>query len=217
MGKQAFENETGIKFSDWHGKYWVRWGDAVIEAGYKRNKFNTAFDLNFICEKYAGLTRKLGHIPISGEIRMKAREDKSFPSHTVFSRIGKDQLVQHALEFCDANEGWDDVTAICAQHKPKHIKIESEKTNANPQDGYVYLIKSGRHYKIGMTNDIHRRSREIAIELPERSETIHVIRTDDPSGIEAYWHRRFDDKRTNGEWFNLNPSDVKAFRRRKFM
>jgi len=27
LGKERFYAETGIKESDWHGKYWVRWGD----------------------------------------------------------------------------------------------------------------------------------------------------------------------------------------------
>lgn len=36
LGRERFLTDTGIKQSDWYGKYWIRWGDAVREAGFCR-------------------------------------------------------------------------------------------------------------------------------------------------------------------------------------
>lgn len=69
------------------------------------------------------------------------------------------------------------------------------------------------NYKIGRTNEMGRRHHEITIQLPEGLELIHEIKTDDPSGVEAYWHRRFEQKHKNGEWFDLDSSDIRIFKR----
>lgn len=84
-------------------------------------------------------------------------------------------------------------------------------------DGHVYLLRSGKHYKIGRSNAVGRRERELAIQLPQKGTILHKIATDDPAGIESYWHRRFESRRGNGEWFSLTAEDVAAFRRRKYM
>jgi hypothetical protein len=81
--------------------------------------------------------------------------------------------------------------------------------------GYVYLMKSGRNFKVGRSNAVGRRHYEVALQLPEPVELVHQIATDDPEGIERYWHQRFADRRTNGEWFRLTSADVAAFKRRR--
>jgi hypothetical protein len=112
-GSHRFKTETGIGESAWSGKYWARWGDALREAGFPPNVWQTPHS--------------------------------------------EDVFVQ----------------------------------------SYIRLIR--------------------AIQLPEKATKVHEIRTDDPSGIEAYWHNRFAAKRRGGEWFDLDASDVNAFKRRKFM
>ena len=95
--------------------------------------------------------------------------------------------------------------------------FEWETFKAEEVVGCVYLIKSGRLYKIGTSKAAERRVSELARQLPERAVTVHLIRTDDPDGIEAYWHKRFQAKRQLGEWFKLAAADVGAFKRRRFM
>src|SRR5579883_2008142 len=200
LGKQRFFTETGIKEQDWYGKYWARWGDALKEAGYSPNTLQGSYEEDWLLEQMILLIKELGRFPVVGELRLKARNDKGFPSHTAFRRLGnKTEWAKKILEYCRLRSGYDDVISVCQpiiNNEFNNDKEETEDSNL----GYVYLIKSGRYYKIGRSNYIGRREYELSIQLPEKATTEHVIKTDDPVGIEAYWHGRFREKRKNGEW-----------------
>lgn len=217
LGRQRFMSETGIRMTDWYGKYWARWGDALRDAGYEPNEKTRPFAAEHLVEKLIGLIRETGKFPTHGEIRLKHKSDPSFPGHTAFARLGgMRSMVASVLEYCRSREGYEDVTALCGT-APVSDKSEIEIKPAGEEFGFVYLLKSGRYYKIGKSIAAGRRERELQIQLPEKAKTVHVIRTDDPAGIEKYWHGRFDSKRKNGEWFGLDGADVAAFCRRKFM
>lgn len=220
LGRQRFLAETGIRASDWSGRFWVRWSDAIREAGYEPNMKQGALEDDYLLEKLAELVRELGHYPVNAELKMKAREKPGFPSHATFSEhFGRRaQIVSALVDWCDLHPGWEDVRAICRPLaiSPK-LEEETEKVTEEPELGYVYLLKSGKYYKIGRSNAPGRREYELSIQLPEPVVTIHAIKTDDPVGIERYWHQRFFDRRKNGEWFELSRSDISAFCRRKFV
>lgn len=218
LGALRFSKETGIKESDWKGRLWARWGDALREAGLEPNRFNVPFDESFLLKKYIDLVRELGRLPVSAELRMKASSDSTFPSRDALGRWGgKVDLVARLAEFCRKHAEFTDILGYCEEYLSKTRPPKKGVSSPNEITGFVYLIKFGRHYKIGRSNAAGRRERELAIQLPDKTRTIHVIRTDDPVGIEAYWHKRFEKKRGNGEWFALNAEDIAAFRRRKFM
>ena len=112
----------------------------------------------------------------------------------------------------------DDVLQICLSLlNSKKENIEKKETLEATNLGFVYLIKSGKYYKIGRSNNADRRAYELRLQLPEEVKVIHKIKTDDPIGIEEYWHKRFKEKRKGGEWFELTRQDVEIFKRRKFM
>lgn len=222
LGLERFYQETGIRSADWKGKIWARWGDAVREAGLEPNTLVAATDEAELLERYAAFVRELGRLPVISEMRLRKRTDPALPNEKVLtnrygSRAG---VVRRLMEFCGERPEYADVASIC-----RAVDLDEQPEAAQPAgslvtdeaDGFVYLMKSGRYYKVGKTNSVGRRASELAIQLPERLAVVHTIRTDDPGGIESYWHRRFESKRLNGEWFDLDAADIRAFKRRKFM
>jgi Meiotically up-regulated gene 113 len=220
LGIERVAAETGIVQTAWAGKYWVRWNDALEEAGFPPNRMNQPLPDDHLLRHLALLVRDLGRFPVAREIRMRRREDSDFPSANTFSQLGdKQAVIARLAEYCSTAPDLGDVAEICAPLVASSMPAEERLDRGSPKlDEFVYLMKSGKHYKIGRSNSVGRRTYEIGLKLAEPLTEVHHIATDDAVGIEDYWHRRFKSKEVNGEWFLLTPKDVAAFkRRRRFM
>jgi len=111
-GMAVFERETGIAYCDWFPHLWLRWGDAVVEAGYAANQFQAAYSKDFLVEKYIALIRELGRIPVKGELLLKSKADKTFPNQKVFYSDGKEGLLKRVIQ-CHGHAGNEDIASLC--------------------------------------------------------------------------------------------------------
>lgn len=200
------------------GRYWSRFGDAQRDADFEPNSLNAALDPAALVERCIDVIRALGKIPTASELRVQRSRDPAFPNPSTFTRLGsRNQLIGKVLEHCGDAPEYQDVVAVCsAVYRPTDAAGE-ERSDANDsgiRTGFVYLIKGRRgEYKLGRTSVVDRRLSELATGSPVDLEVVHEIKTDDPLGVEAYWHRRFSERRIKNEWFKLSSSDVRAFKR----
>src|SRR5712671_5895109 len=140
LGWRKFFSVTGIKENDWCGKYWVRWSEAIEEAGFSVNSFGLGYDEEFLLKSFVALIKELGHFPIKAEMKMKRLKDDSFPSEKAFRQFGnKGSLAKKIFEFCKTNGGHDDVITICepwcnCDSLPKNDSREKFEI------GFVYLL-----------------------------------------------------------------------------
>jgi hypothetical protein len=212
-GRKTFENLTGISAGKWCGVYWARWSEALAEAGFAPNAMISRRDSDDLLRRVADLCRNLGKMPTTPDMRLYARSDPTFPNDkTVAHHFGRMADLVAALRTLATTPEYQDIAPLLPAEKTDVLPVASKATT----EGAVYLLRSGQHYKIGRSDQIEQRVKKITVALPEAATLVHTIRTDDAPGIETYWHRRFADRRLNGEWFRLTAEDVKAFRRRTF-
>lgn len=211
-GVAAFANATGITQGRWRGVYWARWNDALADAGFAPNALVARRDSTELLHQVAELCRSLGKMPTYIDMRMHVQKDASFPNDkTVAKHFGNMSELIATLRRLAKDPDYEDLNAL--------LPVVSKAEEGSVKEGivgFVYLLKSGAYYKIGHTGNFERRIREIRVAMPEAITLVHSIKTDDPAGIEAYWHKRFADCRANGEWFKLSTDHLKSFRRRSF-
>jgi hypothetical protein len=78
--------------------------------------------------------------------------------------------------------------------------------------GFVYVIKAVSTHKIGVTSSPKERLKQISRKMNAQAEYVLLKESDDIYGLESKLHEIFREKRIEGEWFNLEPSDIEAIR-----
>lgn len=93
------------------------------------------------------------------------------------------------------------------QNKKKSSKSKKKKKHK----GVVYLlkIKGKEQYKIGVSTKFKKRYDKLSTLMPFKLETVNLIKSDDIYSLEEGLHNKFEDKRINGEWFELSSEDIK--------
>lgn len=216
IGRELFEKETAIGASAWLGVYWARWGDALKDAGFEPNAKTAKIDSDFYFQRLAAAFRHYGKIPTTAELRLYRNIDRTLPTHSTLEKTfgTKDGMLRQLKAWVSNKPEYADISDLLSD-----LPAPADDPISPPaKDGWVYLLKYGEFHKIGAGSDLEKRVKQVATKLPADGELIHAIRTDDPFGIEAYWHRRFADKRSknNSEFFKLTPMDVRAMKRRRF-
>jgi len=116
---------------------------------------------------------------------------------------------------------FDSTAPLHSQASQKNTVSSDSLTTLSDQDnihtddtysekGYVYFIRedyAGR-IKIGKTKDINQRLDTFNVKLPFHVELLHVIESNNYHYTEKLFHILFQSKRVNGEWFNLNETDI---------
>lgn len=212
-GNLTFAKQTGIKEHRWSGVFWAKWSDALRDAGFESNSLQGPFVTEDVLSQLVNACRHYKHVPSAPEMRLFHKTNPLFPSHNTINNHfpNRKDLVDGLARHVAGRAELQDIAAM--------LPTQSEVICGPAEElaeGFVYLLKSGTHYKIGRSDQIERRIKQITISLPESVDLVHAIKTDDPPGIEAYWHRRFASLRANGEWFKLGPAEVKAFSKRKY-
>ena len=222
-GELQFKAVTRIKPSAWKGRYWVRWTEAVREAGYDPQSMVQRTPDETIIENLAEYIGRLGHFPVRDEINLESRKLSGIPTWTTLKRrySGMSELAAALLKF-SRQKGDLKVAVICEERLIREQKKPVAASHFKPPivepRGIVYLAYSPslRLFKIGMAEDGKKRIARISLLLPDDLIPKHEIETDYPSILERFWHQRFSSSRRQGEWFDLSSSDVDCFKARRF-
>ena len=224
-GESQFFRQCGLTRRDLWAAGYDTYGAACEAAGLRANTFSVPrMSDDDLFRPLAALARAMGKFPPTGAFNVARKRDTNFPGLAAFKRRERQgpelSLREALLAWCRKTNEFSDVSELLGLTTTSSPKQQRTATR-QVVNGHVYLMRygsGGAVYKIGLTDNVSRRHAQLNMMAPQDVRIVHTIPTDDPQGIERYWHERFEPKRLEGkkELFRLTPDDVAAFRSRKY-
>lgn len=226
LGRIRLRQETGI--TEHHYQKYGTLGQLQTEAGYPPNQLTQGIAEDALVKQLVELCARFGRFPTQQQLRQARHEAPDLiASHNTFNRLGETKARRAAavVGYLASNGELDDdekaVLKICLPIAETAECDADDPEGQMDECGYVYLFRDGRAYKIGNSTDPDCRRDALQTGNPRRIVLVHRILTDDPVGIEKYWHDRFAGRRHTidggREWFHLTRDDVATFRARRRM
>jgi predicted transcriptional regulator len=80
------------------------------------------------------------------------------------------------------------------------------------KNGQVYIVRADKTdtYKIGVSTQFNQRLKVLSKECGQRLKPVVLIDSNNIYELEVCLHKMFAHKRLHGEWFSLEPHDIKA-------
>lgn len=187
-GKAKFSALTGIKGYFLEGCYWARWSEAIKEAGFEPNTFQTAYPTDYLLECLAKLTQELGKLPTKPDLLFAWRNKASFPApNTFYDRLGLTaDLINRLAEWVENKPEFSEVALIVAAQKSP-ISVRKDPVLPSPQslgqmllsDSYIppviQCLPSLARAETGIVDECHKLGRDENVEFEKRVATAFRI------------------------------------------
>lgn len=86
--------------------------------------------------------------------------------------------------------------------------IKSEDYEKKDKSQSVYLIICDECVKIGVSTQTKIRTRHLGTKIPFAVKRVLFFNVENMYKVEKELHKKYEEKRMNGEWFDLSPSDI---------
>jgi len=96
----------------------------------------------------------------------------------------------------------------------ERLEEPAEEKRKEPETkwGFIYVVKVGKHYKIGRAKNLENRVASYETANAGKVELVFSKEVKDYDKIEIELHQIFEENRVKGEWFKLSEKDIEMIK-----